>query len=425
MTTTAAALLPVYFVNAVAPDGITVLGTFVPPSALWGFGVGTAALVVFLVAPVIGAIADYTLLKKRFLFAFAYGGSLFASLLFFARPGAIWWTLTMFVCAQICFTAGNVVYDAFLPQLVPDDEIDRISGRGYAYGYIGGGLQFAVALGLVSMHQQLGLSQSMAVRLALLMAGLWWAGFSIYTFLYLEEKDTRFEKPIERVGFKALVRVGLARTINTTLRVPQFTALALFLLAFFLYNDGIQTVISVSSAYGGDELELTSTTVMVTFLIVQLIAFFGALGFSRLAETIGTKHAIITALMGWIGVVVYAYFLEAGQAIGFMCLGVVVGTVMGGSQALSRSLYASMIPKDASAEFFGFFSVFNKLSAVIGPFLFGGIAAAFGSARPAILFLITFFVLGTILLLFVDEDQAREDRKRWPEIEDRIDPVIE
>lgn len=425
MTTTAAALLPVYFVNAVAPEGATVLGRFIPPSALWGFGVGTAAFLVFLIAPVIGAVADYTLLKKRFLMAFAYGGSLFASLLFFAQPGAVWWTLTMFVIAQVCFTGGNVFYDAFLPQLVPDEEIDRVSGLGYAYGYVGGGLQFAVALGLVSLHEQLGLSQTLAVRLALLMAGLWWAGFSIYTFLFLEEIDTRYEKPKGRLGVTDLVRLGVGRTINTTRRVGQFSSLALFLVAFLLYNDGIQTVISVSSAYGGDELELSSTVVMLTFLIVQMIAFFGALGFGRLAEAIGTKNGIITALMGWIVVVIVAYFLEAGHAVGFMSLGVIVGTVMGGSQALSRSLYASMVPKEASAEFFGFFSVFNKLSAVVGPILFGVIASAFGSARPAILFLITFFVLGTILLLFVDEEQARRDRRRWTEIEEAVDPVIE
>lgn len=416
MTTVAAALLPVYFVNGIAPEGAEILGYHLPASALWGFGLGLAALVVFLIAPVLGAVADYTLLKKPFLLAFAYGGSLFASLLFFATPGAVWWSLIMFVLAQICFTSANVFYDAFLPSLVPDELTNRISARGYAYGYVGGGLQFAIALGLVAGHKQLGLSADLAVRLSLLMAGLWWAGFSLYTAWYLQETETRYEPPPRRLQLRPLLKLGLGRTLQTARRLPQFSSLMWFLVAFLLYNDGIQTVIGVASAYGGDELELSSTVVMVTFLIVQLIAFFGAVLFGRLAERIGTRYGIIVALGGWTAVVVIAYFLKAGNAVGFMLLGGLVGTVMGGSQALSRGLYATMVPKEASAEFFGFFSVFNKLSAVIGPFLFAGITAAFGSARPAILFMIAFFVVGTVLLLLVDEAQAQKERGQWKEI---------
>lgn len=413
MTTTAAALLPVYFVNGIAPEGAEVLGRTLPASALWGFGVGTAAVLVLLMAPVLGAIADYSLRKKRFMTVFAYGGSLCASLLFFARPGMVWLALGLFVLAQTAFTAGNVFYDAFLPTLVDDEEVDRVSGRGYAYGYLGGGLQFAIALGLVGGHDAIGLDRVTAVRIALGTAGLWWAGFATYTFAVLREEERRYSVDHPHLGIRALARLGIARTVRTTLRLPDFPNLSLFLVAFLFYNDGIQTVIGVASAYGGDELALSSTGVMLTFLIVQLIAFGGALLFGRIADRLGTRDSVILALGGWCVVVVFAYFLRPGDLTGFMVLGALVGLVLGGSQALSRSFFASMVPKEASAEFFGFFSVFNKLSAVGGPLLFGGLTAWFGSARPAILFLIVFFLLGTGLLLLVDEEKARADRDRW------------
>ena len=187
----------------------------------------------------------------------------------------------------------------------------------------------------------------------------------------------------------------------------------LFLIAFLLYNDGIQTVIGQAAAYASDELELGTVWVMVTFLVVQFVAVGGAFVFSRLAERIGTKPAVMVTLAGWTGVVTLAYFIPVGSVVGFLSMGVAVGLVMGGSQALSRSLYSVMIPKEASAEFFGFFSVFAKLSAVIGPFLFFGITVVTGSARPAILAMVVFFGIGMLILSRVDLDKAREERDAW------------
>ncbi len=412
VTTTAAALFPVYFVQGVAPQGATVAGKWLPASALWGYGVGLAALLVLILAPVLGAMADYTCMKKRMLMVFALVGSFFASLLYFATPGAVWYALGMFVLAQFCFVAGNVFYDAFLPQIVPEHLTDRISGLGYAYGYVGGGLQFALALVLVARPEWFGLEQTMAVRLGILMAGLWWGLFSLYTFRYLPEFCP--EGQVRRtLPLRKLVRLGFERTWHTARQLPRFRPLLLFLIAFLFYNDGIQTVISVASAYGGSELRLSPPVIMLTFLIVQFVAYGGARFFSWLAERMGTKRAIILTLICWTGVVTYGYFLRAGDVWGFLGLGLLVGLVLGGSQALSRSFYAQMIPAEASAEFFGFFSVFNKLSAVMGPLLFGTLTAVFGSARPAILSFILFFVIGIVLLLLVDVARGRADRHRW------------
>ena len=420
VTTSAGALLPSYFVLGVAPDGVELFGRAVPPAGLWAAGVGVSALVVFILAPVLGAIADYRQSKLRFLRAFAFSGALFGSLLFFAVPGAIWFTLTMFVFAQICFTAGNVFYDAFLPSIASDAESDRVSARGFSYGYIGGGWQFALALGLVAGHEALGLDRVMAIRLSLLMAGLWWFGFSALAFRWMRAAEDApavagaTPPPSGDVqGYGELARLGISRTLATARRLPRFRNLMLFLIAFLLYNDGIQTVIGQASAYASGELGLDTVWVMVTFLIVQFVAVGGAFVFSRLAERIGTKPAVMAALAGWTVVVTFAYFIPRGSVVGFMTMGAAVGIVMGGAQALSRSLYAVMIPKEASAEFFGFFSVFGKLSAVVGPFLFAGLTFAFGSARPAILAMIVFFVLGMALLWRVDLDKAKEERDAW------------
>ena len=411
--TTASALLPVFFVQGIAPEGAVLLGTHVPPTALWGFAIGLAALVVVMMSPLLGAVADFTSLRKEFLTVFACGGSLCASLLFFSSEGTVWFTLLFFVLAHICYTSGNVFYDSFLPQIVPEEWTDRASGRGFAYGYVGGGLQFALALGLLTFHEPIGISQELALRIGLLTAGLWWIGFALYTFLNLKDAPpaVRFEKTAS--GLRLAVVAGAGRTWRTVKRLPKFPALLLFLVAFLLYNDGIQTVIGISAAYGGSELELTPQTIMLTFLVVQFIAFGGALAFSRLAGKIGAKRAILLALAVWTGAVFYAYFLPAGNRWGFFLLGAVVGLVLGGSQALSRSLFASMIPISAAAGFFGFYSVFNKLSAISGPLLFATLTTLFGSARPAILALGAYFVIGGILLSLVNVEKARASRALW------------
>lgn len=415
VTTVAVALLPAYFAGEiVGPEGVVIGNTVYSATTLWGFIVGLAAFLSFLVAPVLGAISDFSAAKKKFLLAFAYAGSLFTILLYFCHSGDVTKTLFLFLAAQVCFICGNVFYDAFLPQIAGGDKIDWVSGKGFAYGYVGGGLQFAIALGLVAGHAQLGLSQVMAARLGIVMAGLWWAGFTLFTLKHLSE--TPSEKPLPARYRKwptplAYVAVGISRTLKTTRHIGRFRHLVLFLIAYMMYNDGIQTVINMATIYGKEELNLTTTSLMLTLLAIQAIAILGALMFGRLAGRINAKRAVMVTLVLWSGVVIYAYFIESTTQ--YFAMGMAVGIVLGGSQALSRSLYGSMIPEEASAQFYGFYTIFSKFSAIWGPLVFAIIRQVTGSARLSIISLIIFFILGLLLLYFVDEEKAREAKTAW------------
>lgn len=408
-TTVLAALLPAYFAGEiVGPEGVAIGGTNFSATTLWGFVVAFAAFLIFIIAPVLGAISDFSATKKKFLLSFAYGGSLFTTLLFFCRSGDVIKTLLIFLFAQIGFIAGNVFYDAFLPQIATEDKIDWVSGKGFSYGYLGGGLQFAIALGLVAGHEQLSISQPLAARIGLGLAGIWWAGFTLFTVKYLRETPRSEALHDNYHGESVLfsyVSVGFSRLLKTTRRISRFRHLLIFLLAFMLYNDGIQTVINMATIYGKEELNLTTTTLMLTLLIIQTIAIIGALAFSRIAGIIGTKRAVMITLVIWSGIVIYAYFIQS--AAEYFTLGIFVGIVLGGSQALSRSLYGSMIPEEASAEFYAFYSVFSKFSAIWGPLAFAIIRQMAGSSRLSIVSLIIFFIAGFILLFFVNEERAR------------------
>jgi len=416
-TTVYVGVLPAYFASVVVgPEGLRIGGIETSASAVWAFAVALSSFIAFLSAPVLGAISDFSAAKKRFLLAFAYEGSLFTMLLYFCGRGDVYLTLFLFLIAQLGFIGANVFYDSFIIDVASPGKMDWISGKGYSYGYVGGGLQFAFALALIAGHDFAGISEESAARIAILTAGLWWAGFTLFTVKYLREtapavkQSGAFRSFGERKpGLAEYVSIGMSRTIRTTRRIRQFRHLAVFLLAFMLYNDGIDTVIAMSSIYGTEELKLSKAVLLITLLAIQIIATFGALLFSRLAMKIGAKKAIMVGLALWSGVVVYAFFIQT--AAQFFGLGIVVGIVLGGSQALSRSFYGSMVPEEASAEFFGFYTVFSKFSAIWGPATFGLVRQWLGSSRLAIISLIFFFVAGLILMAFVDVRKAREAKE--------------
>ena len=409
-TTVIAALLPIYFVTVIVPsDGwiFRFCGIEISTNAttLWAFLAGAAALFVFITAPILGAIADISESKKKFLIAFCFSGSLFTTLLFFSRSGDVWMTMIFFFIANTCFISANIFYDAFLPHIASRKDIDQVSGRGYAYGYLGGGLQFLICIILIIAHNYIGIEKAMAVRISLLFSGVWWAGFSIITLVGLREhgsgKASLQQFQINNKSWSYL-RFGFTRTWRTVLNVKRHRNLAIFLIAFMFYNDGIHTVIRMAAIYGKDELGLKNETLMGTLLLVQFIGISGALLFSKISKSFGTKRTLIFILFLWLGILCYAYIINS--AIDFWILGIAVGFVLGGSQSLSRSFYGAMIPSSESAEFFGFFSVFAKFSAIWGPFVFGIIRQITGTSRLAILSLVGFFIIGIILLCFVKEN---------------------
>ena len=415
ITTVGVALLPIYFAEGiVGKDGVALFGQTFSATALWGFMLGGAAFLVFLFAPVLGAIADFSSAKKRFLIGFAYIGSLFATLLYFCMPGDVGLAVVLYMGTQVCFVGGNVFYDAFLPQLASEDKLDSVSAKGFAYGYVGGSIQFSIALALVAMHESIGIDRVMAVRIGMAMTGIWWAGWTLVTVKYLKELKTEQELPEKyrnRPKLSAYLSLGINRTITTAKKVGNFKHLTLFLIAYMVYNDGIHTVTGMGAIYGKEELGLSDTDLMITLLLIQVVALVGALIFGRVANFIGARRAVMFSLVLWSGVVIYGYFIYT--ATQFFILGMVVGLVLGGTQALSRSFYGAMIPEGASAEFYGFYSVFSKFSSIWGPTTFGVIKQITGSARLAIISLMVFFIAGLILLSFVNEAKAKADRDRF------------
>jgi UMF1 family MFS transporter len=416
-TAIAGAILPAFFADEIVPErGYDFFGVNLSGEAMWGLVTGGGAFLLFLVMPILGAIADFSASKRRFMIRFAVAGAIFTMALGFMNTGMVLPTLALFLLAQISFVAGNVFYDGFLPDISTDDTIDRVSSKGFALGYMGGGIHLVLASALILMHETVGISENTAVQIGIGSAGLWWLGFALFSFTRIPETGTATPLPAEyeaRSTVAAYASIGFRRTIATAKKLLGFKQILLFVIAFMLYNDGVQTTIAMTSVYASDTLNLEIETILVAFLIVQFIAFFGALAFGVIADRVGTKRGILITLVVWSGVAIGAYFLPEGEAVPFLLLAVVVGFILGGVQALSRSLYGSMIPEEASAEFYGFYSVFAKFSAIWGPLIFAVISTVTDSGRPAILSIIVFFILGMILLSRVDVEEARASRERW------------
>jgi UMF1 family MFS transporter len=413
--TTFGAIIAVFFAATIVPEE-----GFAGQSGetLWAGVVGFGSLILFLAMPILGTVADYAAAKRRFLRNFALLGAITTLVLPLVPDGAVGAFLFVALISQIGFVAANVFYDGFLPIITTDDTIDQVSSKGFAYGYIGGGLYLVLAFVLIFLSDNgtLGLSLSDASRISIAGAGVWWLLFSVITLRRLPDEGDPQPLPAVYANKSRLVaytRIGFGATWETTKKLLDFRALLLFVVAYFLYSNGINTVIAVTGAYAVDTLELDTTEIVITFLIVQFVAFGGALFFGWLSTKIGTKLAIVISLLIWIGVTIAGYLLPVGQATPLYALGAVVGLVLGGSQALSRSLYGSMIPEESSAEFFGFFTVFSKASAVAGTTVFAIVSSVTGSGRPAILSVVGFFVVGLILLTRVNVDEGRASRDDW------------
>jgi UMF1 family MFS transporter len=392
-TTIMGAVLPVYY-SSVASKGLN------PAIATsnWAFTTSIALILVALIGPVLGAMADYSGTKKRSMTVFVLLGVLGTAFLWFVTEGRWFLASILFIVGNIGFSGANVFYDSLLPHIAKPDEIDKVSSRGYAMGYVGGGLLLAVNLAMIMLappeHTEL------MSRLSFVSVAVWWILFTIPLLRNVGEPMRHIRK--EEEGLSPL-SASFGRLGKTFKQIRRYKELTKFIAAFWLYNNGIGTIIYMATIYG-TELGFSSTTTIGTLLMVQFVAFPFALLFGWLSDKIGTKRSIVLSLGVYTGIAVGAYFLS--REIHFWILGFFVATVQGGSQALSRALCGKMMPKSKSAEFYSFFSISEKIAGTVGPLVFGAVSRLMGGSRLSVVSLIIFFIAGGILLTRVNVNEG-------------------
>ncbi|MER5324750.1 MFS transporter [Streptosporangium roseum] len=394
---------------------VDVLWFDVRPSAYYSFVVGTAAILQIILMPIAGALADHTGRKKELMGLFAYLGAGATMCFWFLSDGRYLLGGALFVTASTAFASAFVIYNSFLPEISTPDERDRVSAQGWGFGYLGGGLLLAVNLALFLGHESFGVTEGQAVRIALSSAGLWWAGFTIIPLLRLRNRRSLASVSESTGQAVAGSFRQLGRTIVELRRYPLTLG---FLVAYLIYNDGVQTVISFSATYADKELELDQSVQIGAILMVQFVAFGGALLLGRLAASYGAKRVVMGALVGWTAVVAVAYFLPKGSAPAFFALGFAIAIVMGGTQALSRSLYSHVIPAGKEAEYYSLYEISDKGSTFLGSFTLALALQLTDSYRLGIISLMIFFVVGFVLLAAVNLPRAI--RAAGNEVPDRV-----
>ncbi|HIC89416.1 MAG TPA: MFS transporter [Anaerolineae bacterium] len=394
-TTIMAAVLPPFF-SKVA--GSTLPGNLA--TVYWGYTATVAMLIIAVSAPILGAIADYTGSKKRFLAGFAIMGILFTIMLYFVSQGDWLKAIVFFILGNVGFAGSGIFYDSLLPHIARPDEIDQVSARGYALGYLGGGLLLALNLAWIMFPHTFGFPNAeIATRASFVSVGVWWAVFSIPLFRLVPEPPMNTH---QAPGLNPVV-AGFRRLLHTMREVRRYRQLALFIVAFWLYNDGIGTIIKMATIYGS-EIGIGQTDLIGALLMIQFVGVPFAFFFGYLARRLGTKPSILLGLAVYALISIGGYFMTV--AWHFWLLAFLVGMVQGGTQALSRSLYGAMVPKSRSAEFFGFYNVSSKFAGIVGPFVFALVGQLTGSSRLSIVTLIFFFIAGSLLLTLVDEKEG-------------------
>lgn len=395
-TSVVSAILPVYFARTAAKTMPAHEAT-----ALWGYASAAALALTALLSPVVGALADQTRRRKPMLFACMLLGVLGTLGLAFTPAGEWRGLLLAFALAFIAFATGNVLYDSLLPSVAEPHEMDRISTRGFAWGYLGGGVLLAVNLAMVTMPQRFGLADAgQATRAAFATVAAWWLVFSLPLFRRVPEPDS------QRSGVPARQLAGaVLRQLGGTIRdLRQHPDLLRFLIAFWLYSDGIGTIIKMATIYGV-EVGLGDKDLMGALLMVQILAAPASILFGRLATPLGPRGAVLLGIAGYTVISVFAFFLRSPWQ--FWTLAALVALFQGGTQALSRSMFASLVPRERSGEMFGFYSVSEKLAGVAGPILFGVVTQLTHGGRLATLTLLPLFIGGAWLLSTVDLARGR------------------
>ncbi|MFE6484421.1 MFS transporter [Streptomyces sp. NPDC057757] len=377
------------------------LGIPVRAGSFFAYAVSASVIVSIVVMPMAGAAADRTGRKKPLLAIAAYVGAAATTGMFFLAGDRYLLGGLLLVVANASVAVSMVLYNSYLPQIAPPEERDAVSSRGWAFGYAAGALVLVANLVLFTAHDSFGVSESTAVRICLASAGVWWGAFTLVPLKRLRDRRTAPAGTASTPGWRQL-----AATVRDMRGKPLTLS---FLLAYLVYNDGIQTVISQASIYGSEELGLGQSTLIVAVLLVQVLAVGGALGMGRLARRYGAKRTILGSLVAWTVTLAAGYFLPAGAPVWFFVLAAGIGLVLGGSQALSRSLFSHLVPSGKEAEYFSAYEMSDRGMSWLGPLLFGLTYQLTGSYRDAIISLVAFFAIGFVLLARVPVRQAIRD----------------
>lgn len=383
-------------------DDVEFFGHTFTNSVLFDYAAATAYLIIALISPILSSIADYKGNKKAFMQFFCYLGSLACMGLYFFEANTVELGIILFVVAAIGYCGSLVFYNAYLPEIAPPEDRDRISALGFSYGYIGSVILQLVCFVFVMGHEALGIGEDAGARISFVLVGLWWLLFAQIPFMRLPKgtpQEQHSEHNIFTNGFKELGKVWQ--------QIKKLSVLKTYLGAFFLYSMGVQTVMLAATLFGSKEMKMETSQLIITILIIQIVAIAGAYVMSKLSAIFGNLKVLLFVLFIWIGVCIAAYIITTPEE--FYVVAAVVGLVMGGIQSLSRSTYAKLMPptKD-TASFFSFYDVTEKLAIVVGMFSFGFIEQATGSMRNSILALITFFAIGAIILYLAIVKQRKE-----------------
>jgi len=389
-TTIMAGFFPLFFKSYWANPDQPAQSTF-----YLGLANSLASVVIAAVAPFLGAVADQGGSKKKFLLTFTFLGIVMTGGLRLLEQGLWQMAILFYLTANIGWSGANIFYDALLPDVSNKKDVDFVSSLGYAMGYIGGGLLFLLNVLMYLKYQTFGFSDAASsIKFSFLTVALWWAVFSVPIFLFVKEPRTA-----PSASFSRVVRMGWRQLKSTLTDLKQYRIVVLFLFAYWLYIDGVDTIVRMAVDYG-KFLNFPDSTLISALLLVQFIAFPAALLYSGIAAKLGTKNAVLTGIFGYILVTFFGYFMY--REWHFYFLAVLVGLFQGGIQALSRSLYTRLIPLNKAAEFFGFYNMLGKFAAVIGPFLMGLVTVLSGNARLGILSLLLLFISGGLVLWKVD-----------------------
>jgi UMF1 family MFS transporter len=403
--TIVAAIFPIYFQKVAAAGMPAAVAT-----SRFAWATTWSIVIVAVITPLLGAMADYAPIKKTLLGVFTAIGVVSTAMMFFITRGDWYFALVLFVIGNVGVACAFVFYESLLPHLVGPEQLDIVSAAGYGIGYIGGGVMLAIDLLLMSKPEWFGLAdRGVAVRVAFVGVAVWWLVFSIPIFRQVAEPPRRLESG-EHAGQNALV-TSIRRLVETFHELRLYRQAFMLLLAFLLYNDGIQTIIRMATTYG-TEIGIDETAMLVALLVTQFIGVPFAFIMGKFAESVGAKTAVFVGLGVYAVITLLAYFMH--NAWQFFALATMVGMVQGGTQALSRSLFASMIPRHKSSEFFAFFGVFERYAGILGPAIFAWMAAHSGTSRNAILSVLAFFVIGAALLTLVNVDEGRRAASESP-----------